>query len=81
MSPPLGLHLAAMRFAMREAALAADLLLLRVWCRYLIVRGLVSAWRMIPACNRPPRADFGASPIDMSASRRTEICGAAWVVR
>jgi hypothetical protein len=62
MSPPLGLHLAAMRFAMREAVLAADLLLLRVWCAYLIVRGWVSAWARSPAGYRTLRAECGSAP-------------------
>lgn len=62
MSPPLGLHLAAMRFAMREAVLAADLLLLRVWCAYLMVRGWASAWARSPAGYRTLRAECGGAP-------------------
>jgi hypothetical protein len=62
MSPPLGLHLAAMRFAMREAVLAADLLMLRVWVAYLMVRGWVTAWARSPAGYRTLRAECGGAP-------------------
>jgi hypothetical protein len=61
MTPPL-LLAAAMRVAVRDAVGAADLLLLRVWMAYLLVRGWVTTWARSPAGYRTLRAETRHAP-------------------
>lgn len=59
---PTELLAAATRFAVRDAVGAADLLLLRVWMAYLLVRGWITTWARLPAGYRTLRAETRHAP-------------------